>query len=318
MKKSLAIVGPVFLAIASIPASAPAQPTAPACSAPPPKPEGHILAKIDSIDARGNAKINLPAGLTGRDRVKNGDDVHLLTCEGVLVREGRADVDAVNGNVATASFKSLKNAQSFANQWVAIDNGFQTATPIGPVSLEITDIQSDGYSAKLTVGGGEEEGVFPGAEGRIILKDKRSLAIRVNSVTRRAAQLVVPRVNADDVRGATVLIQIKAPKCFPPKPIDPNDFGLVATRTTPPTGYIFAKGNVQNNVLTADKGSDDRVVAGEAYLLTSTLIPVTTGAITPKNTSINLQTAGVRINGARVLLPVLPLTSPTVGLKCTK
>ena len=302
MRKALFIgIASLLSLVAAAPSEA--QPGAPlACPNAPPKPEGHILGVIDSIDARGNATIRFSSG----PAPKTGNDIHLLTCDGALKAGGRSDVDSVSGSNARAVFKSLKDPAKHAGHYVAIDTGHATATPAGIAEVSITNIAPDAAGVKLTFGGGEEDGVFAGAEGTITLRDRRSVKFRVSSASRSASNTEV-RLPVDDARSATrITVALKKPRCFAPQPIDPGQLATWSKAPTPPRGYVFATGTIAGNAVTVGLGKESRIApSAPAYVFAPTLVASRIEAIDARKTTLRLGQA-TSASSARVMLPTLP------------
>lgn len=303
MRKAL-FIG--LASLLSLVAAAPseAQPAAPlACTKPPPKPEGHILGVVDSIDARGNASIRFGAASPAP---KAGNDIHLLTCDGALATGGRSDVDSASGSSVRAVFKSLKNPTQHVGHYVAIDTGHETATPAGVAAVSITNIAPDAAGVKLTLGAGEEDGVFAGAEGTITLRDQRAVKFRVSSTSRSASTTEV-RLPTDEARGATrITVALKKPRCFGPKPIDPSQLANFGKAPTPPRGYVFSTGAVDGTSVTVSLGKDARVTpSAQAYVFAPSLVASRVEGVDAKKTTLRLgQTTSAR--SVRVMLPTLP------------
>lgn len=302
MRKSFVVFG--FGLVSMFTASvAPAQSAPAACSVPPPQSEGHVIGKINSIDADGVAKISFPAGLTGRARPKANDDVHLLTCDGVVVRNGEADVDNVSGDSLTARFKRLSSPSGYNGQYVAIDNGYESATPL-MAEASITNMDRDEENLRITIGAGEEDGVFSGADGRFVLGNKKVVPFKVNAASRSASTTAV-RGDRDDFQNARVLLRVTTPKCFPPPAIAADAYQRWARSSAAPVGYAVAKGSFAGGVLTVDKGSDDKVVAGEAYIVSTTLMPIRLTDVAAKQSKARVMMAGFMLTSAKVLVPTL-------------
>lgn len=219
----------------------------PPCKLAPPAPYGYIGGKIDSVDGNGTAKISYsnPRAM----RLYRGADVYVVTCDGVLVKAGKGDVrsfDAASSTLqATFVDKGFK-AENAVGQYVFIDAGGDSAPPAGVVSVSVTDIRPDDGDVRLTLGAGEEDGVFPESTGAVHLKDGKRVTFKILTATRRASTIKV-RLSVDDAREIDrTLINVRKPRCFGPEPIDqPGSLRGVA-----PAGYVFADG-----VKDASKGS---------------------------------------------------------------
>jgi len=306
----------LFVAVASLfslfaAASSDAQPRPPgaptfACTTPPPKPEGHVLGVISKIDARGEATIGFNASLPKNQVPKSGDDIHLLSCDGALKADGRSDVARVSGSDAQARFKSLKDPAKYVGHYVAIDSGYSTATPMGVVEPSVTDTQVDASGVKLTFNGGEEDGVFAGAEGRIELRDKRVVKFTISSATRYASTAQV-RLSRDETGTATrILVASKKRRCFAPEPIASTELDAVSKLTSAPRGYVFATGTVSSGIVTVSLGTEARIASsGQAYAFSPSLSTARLEAVSAKQTTLRLGQAS-SLKSVRVMLPVLP------------
>lgn len=302
MRKSFVVLG--FGLVSMLTASvAPAQSAPAPCSVPPPQSDGHVIGKINSIDADGVAKISFPAGLTGRTRPKANDDVHLLTCDGVVVKSGDTDVDSVSGDTLTARFRRLASPAGYVGQYVAIDNGYESATPL-MAEASISNLDRDEENLRITIAAGEEDGVFSGADGRFVLTNKKVVPFKVNASSRSASTTAV-RGDRDDFQGARVLLRVTTPKCFPPPPIAADAYQRWARSSAAPPGYVVAKGTFAGGTLTVDKGTDDKIVASEAYLVSTTLTPIRLTDVTAKQSKAKVMMGGFMMTSAKVLVPTL-------------
>jgi len=227
----------VFLAapfVASAPASG-----APACTAPPPVPYGYILGKVESVDAGGNARIAYqnPKAM----RMYRDADVYQVTCDGVLVKSGHGAVktfDERAGRLQAAFSERGFKPEAAVGQYVVIDAGGNSAAPAGVAQVDITNLDQVDGQARVTLGVGEEDGVFPESTGTVVLRGGRRVAFKILTSTRRASTTKVS-LNHDDLRAAErILVTLRTPRCFGPDPIASPS----AVQGVAPAGYAFADG----------------------------------------------------------------------------
>jgi hypothetical protein len=228
-----------FVLATSIVASGSSASGATSCSAPPPVPYGYVLGKVENIDQLGNARISYlnPKAM----RMSRGADVYQVTCDGVLVKAGHGIVKTFDERSASlqASFAERGfKPESAVGQYVVVDAGGDSAAPGGVAQVDVTNIAPVDGLSRVTLGVGEENGVFPENTGTIVLKGGRRVAFKILTSTRRASTANLS-LNQDDIREAErVLVTLRTPRCFGPELIaNPSSVQGVA-----PTGYSFADG----------------------------------------------------------------------------
>lgn len=224
------------LALALVSIGSPAS-AAPACTAPPPVPYGYILGKVDNVDASGNARISYanPKAM----RMYRGADLYQVTCDGALVKAGHGAVKSFDERTATlqASFADRGfKAEGVVGQYVVIDAGGDSAAPAGLAQVDITNIDVVDGDSRVTLGVGEEDGVFPESTGVIVLRGGRRVNFKILTTTRRASTIKI-RVSLDETRAAErVLVTLRTPRCFGPEPIA----NASSVQGTAPANYVFA------------------------------------------------------------------------------
>lgn len=238
MTKLSRIALAVVLVIAPIAASSSAS-GAPACTAPPSVPYGYILGKVESVDGAGNARIAYqnPKAM----RMYRDADVYQVTCDGVLVKAGHGSVKTFDERAARlqASFSERGfKADGAVGQYVVIDAGGNSAAPAGVAQVDITNLDQVDGLARVTLGVGEEDGVFPESTGTVVLRGGRRVAFKILTSTRRASTTKLS-LNLDDLRAAErILVTLRAPRCFGPDPISSPS----SVQGAAPVGYAFADG----------------------------------------------------------------------------
>ena len=210
-----------------------------ACSGPPAVPYGYVLGKVENVDTAGNARISYqnPKAM----RMSRGADVYQVTCDGVLVKAGYGTVKTFDERAASLQVSFAERGfkpESAVGQYVVIDAGGDSAAPGGVAQVDVTNIDPVDGLSRVTLGVGEENGVFPESTGTIVLRGGRRVAFKILTSTRRASTANFS-LNQDDIRGAErVLVTLRTPRCFGPELIaNPS-----AVRGVAPTGYSFADG----------------------------------------------------------------------------
>ena len=213
----------------------------------------------------------------------------------MLVKNGHGHVRSFDARATTleASFtdKGFKSADA-TGQYVFIDSGGDSAPPAGVASVDVTDVKPEDGDVRLTLGVGEEDGVFPESTGSLTLKGGKRVSFKILTASRRASQIKV-RLSVDDAREIDrVLVNLRKPRCFGPDLIDaPGSLGGIA-----PKGYVFADG-----VKDASKAPVVTVVSpikamkgGAAYVLSNSGSPIA-GAVVESS------------NGREVTLRIVPI-----------
>jgi hypothetical protein len=268
---------------------------------------GSSIARISQLNASGKGAVTFEAPASQKQAPKRGDDVYLADCVGNLVRGGEGKVESVDGQTAKITFKSLSDASGYG-PFVFIDTGRDSAPPRGIASVPITDLRpSDDGATRVTIGVGEEDGVFAGAEVRFVLNNYTERLV-LNTATREAS-IFQTKIGTDNLKNGKLYVRLGKPRCFPPKPLGLQAASSAATSNVAPKRYAFVDATVVGPVATVAKGSSDGIASSEGYILLGNAATMTLRKMDAKSATYTVPGSVLSSpapRSARALLPLLP------------